>query len=379
MNSTVLIYGGGLQAVSTARSLKEKGYKVGLYLYHADYSSKSPALDFVIIDEIPFDTTSLINVIKSNRIDAIIPMSDKTALFLSKNKDTIYKTSGCRVCVPDYNIMDIASDKLKLMVFCSENDFPHPLTLQDSDVNSTNAHSLPYPVLIKPNHSVGARGILKVNNPHELLTRLPNINKKYGACHIQEYIKGNLPYYNVMIFRNSKGEIINHSILEIIRYYPLSGGSSCLCKSIENPDILNLCTSLLNKLNYSGFADFDILQTVGGEYKIIEINPRVPASLRGAAISGVNFPALIVADALGIKENGGIYSPGKYLRYLGLDLMWFLKSPKRFKTTPSWFKFINKNTFYQEGGMKDWKPMISSLLSNLKKIELKNGKLQKKF
>ena len=33
-----------------------------------------------------------------------------------------------------------------------------------------------------------------------------------------------------------------------------------------------------------------------GDYKIIEINPRIPASIRGAAMSGVNFPKQIVDD-----------------------------------------------------------------------------------
>lgn len=48
--------------------------------------------------------------------------------------------------------------------------------------------------------------------------------------------------------------------------------------------------------------DFDILQTKDGDFKIIEINPRVPASIRAAEVSGINFPALIVNDILGIKS-----------------------------------------------------------------------------
>lgn len=47
-------------------------------------------------------------------------------------------------------------------------------------------------------------------------------------------------------------------------------------------------------LDWVGFADFDVLRTKNGDFKIIEINPRVPASIRAAEISGVNFPALIV-------------------------------------------------------------------------------------
>lgn len=58
--------------------------------------------------------------------------------------------------------------------------------------------------------------------------------------------------------------------------------------------------------------------------------------------------------------------------------MWFMTSNERFQCTPSWFKLIGKNIYYQEGGLKDLKPMLYSLFSNLKKIEFRDGKLRKK-
>lgn len=378
MNPTVLILGGGLQAVSTARSLKHKGYRIGLLSSHKDYSCKSSALDFVRIHSDAFNIDTILSVIMEERVKVVVPMSDKGALVLSKDKQAIHDCDGCIAAVPDYDAVELASDKLKLMEVCRINGFPHPQTISDSGLSSYKTEDLPYPLLIKPNHSVGARGIVKVNSSDELKKRLPEIQAIYGDCHIQEYIEGNRPYYNVMIYRDRNGNIVNSAILEIIRFYPLNGGSSSLCKTIASPELIDLCSSVLEKVNYFGFADFDILQNARGEYKIIEINPRVPASLRGAAVSGVNFPAIIVGEALNINESGGNYIPGKTLRYLGLDIMWFLSSSGRWAASPSWFRFIGKDIFYQEGGWKDWKPMLSALWSNVDKIEFKNGKLRKK-
>lgn len=378
MKPTVLILGGGLQAVSTARSLKERGYRIGLLSSHKDYSCKSSALDFVNIHSSAFDIKIILNIIRQENVRVVIPMSDKGALLLSSYKQAILAQTGCVAAVPDYEAIDIAADKLKLMELCRIHGFPHPLTVSDSALSSCNPDKLPYPLLIKPNHSVGARGIVKINNPQELMRRLPEIQAKFGDCHLQEYIDGNLPYYNVMIYRDKNGEITNSAILEIIRFYPLNGGSSSLCKTIASPELIDLCSRVLEKINYHGFADFDILKNTLGEYKIIEINPRVPASLRGAAVSGVNFPAIIAGEALNINESGGIYRPGKTLRYLGLDIMWFLSSPNRRSASPSWFRFFGKDIFYQEGGWKDWKPMLAALWSNVDKIEFKNGKLRKK-
>jgi len=366
---TVLIVGGGLQGISTARSLKEVGYNIGLWAPKRDYTRKSSAVSFCGFSEDEDELNALIEFVKTHGIDVAIPMSDKYTLLLSSNKYRI----PCKIAAPDIDILNVVADKQKLMELCETNNLPHPITLNADDIESQH---ISFPLLIKPNHSVGARGIKLVNSFDELEENLPLIQNQYGKCHLQEYIDGDRPYFNIMMFRTKDGRIHSHVILKIIRYYPLKGGSSSMCKTIEDSELIDICSKALDIIEYVGFADFDVLQTSDGEYKIIEINPRVPASLRGAAVSGVNFPAIIVADTLNQKLPHMNYSPGKTLRYLGLDVMWFLSSPKRFKS--NWFKFWGKDIFYQEGGLKDFMPMLSSLVQNFSKIQIKNGRICKK-
>lgn len=128
-----------------------------------------------------------------------------------------------------------------------------------------------------------------------------------------------------------------------------------------------MCKNLLNKLNWIGFADFDILEKGDDEYKIIEINPRIPASIRGAVMSGVNFPKQIVDDLLNGTITKDVYKPGNYLRFLGLDIAWFFVSPNRFKCKPSWFKFFGRNIYYEDGGIKDLSAMFMYFWEGLKK------------
>lgn len=375
----VLIVGGGLQAVSTARSLKEEGFIVGCWCAKDNLAHKSSAIDikgFSSDDE--SDSGNLINFIKQNTFDVAIPMNDKYAIGLSQMKEELSQKTNCKIAVPDYSVLEIAANKVRLMELCQQYNFPHPQTISVDNCQSIEKEDLKFPLLIKPNHSVGARGITRVNNYKELQSALPNNLKHFGNCHLQEFIENARPYYNVMIYRDTHGKCINSVILEIIRFFPLEGGSSSMCRTILNEELTKLCMDVLGVLHYIGFADFDILKTQEDEYRIIEINPRVPASLRGASISGINFPAIIVNDLLGRKIESYVYSPGKILRFLGLDIMWFMTSNERFQCTPSWFKLIGKNIYYQEGGLKDLKPMLYSLFSNLKKIEFRDGKLRKK-
>jgi predicted ATP-grasp superfamily ATP-dependent carboligase len=112
-----------------------------------------------------------------------------------------------------------------------------------------------------------------------------------------------------------------------------------------------------------------------GDYKIIEINPRTPASLKASLASGVDFPAIILYDTLGHPVPKFKYEPGKILRYMGLDVMWFLFSPDRFRIRPSWFKFFGRNIYYEDGTWSDPLPMLAGCFAGV--IKYLNPKFRK--
>lgn len=354
------------------------GYEPGLWAPASDYAHRSSALGFSRGASFSSDVSGLVVYIRDNGVEAVLPMSDRYASLLSVNKKRILEEGACVACVPDPECLETAADKRRLMALCEAHGLPHPRTLGDDRLSGSDMALLRFPVLVKPDHSVGARGIEKVSDPSLLARTVARVREIYGPCHVQEYISGGRPYFNVMVYRDASGACLGSAVLEIIRYYPLQGGSSSMCRSVENARLVELCMKTLGIIGYEGFADFDILQTEGGDWRIIEINPRVPASLRGAYVSGVNFPAVIVADALGLPQPEHEYCPGKTLRYLGLDLMWFISSPRRFGSDPSWFRFWGRDIYYQEGGCADWRAMLASLASNFNKIEFKGGRIRKK-
>lgn len=379
----VVVLGGGLQGITTIRSLKEASYDVTLISSKNDFARYAGGVSKFV--QLPNNYKEIVDFLicylKQTHHSVIIPMSDRFAQLLCENRKKIEIETNVKCAIPSKDAFNIASNKNKLMQFCKENNIPNPETLSLGDKTEdiqNQIQSFPFPALIKPNYSVGARGITKVYNVDELKQKLPEIESNYGKCHLQEFIDNNGPYYNVMIYRNNKGEIVNSVVIKIIRYYPLEAGSSCMCISIIDDLLVDICSKTLHKMNYTGFADFDVLQTKNGEYKIIEINPRVPASLRAAAVSGINFPNIIVEDILGLPITKYEYKSNKILRYLGLDILWFISSDKRFKSKPSWFMFLGNNIYYQEGGYKDFCASFMSFWSNFQRIGFKNGRFYKK-
>lgn len=321
---------------------------------------------------------SLFSIFGKDQFDVLIPVSDMTVPFISKNKRHIEERFGIKCAVPDYDLVYQVEDKSRFMAFCEKSGIPHPKTMAITEKSLDEAADyIGFPALIKPDYSVGARGITKVNSAEELKEKYFSVSKQFGPCSLQEFIDNKEYYYNVMLYRDAKGEFLAYTILKIVRMYPIEAGSSSCGITVENDELLGICKDCLNKLDWVGMADFDVLQRLdNGEYKIIEINPRVPASLRAAAVSGVNFPEIIVQDTLGGEVPKYRYEPGKTLRYLGIDIMWLLKSPNRFHSHPSWLKFFGKDIYYQDIYKQDPSTWWTWLIEGLGKLGNRNKKLR---
>lgn len=378
MSGNILILGGGLQALSVAYSLWRTGNPA---LCMADKSEEIKHSRFIrkFYPKQGKDVTEqLLELVRSEHIGLVIPMSDQMAECLSRNKTLLANTYQCFVPVPQYDTFIVGTDKAKLMLFCEKYGFPHPRTRAlEADTLTDAAAYVQFPALIKPNRSVGARGITLVHSPEELQQQLPVIEKKYGSATLQEYVETeNTPYYNVMLYRTATGQITGHAIIEILRYYPVKGGSSSLCRTIEDDSLLTTCIKVLEQLQWQGMADFDVLKTKQGEYKIIEINPRVPASLRAADIAGVNFPELMVQESLHKPLSVPTYRKGLYLRYFGLDIMWFLQSHERWTAKPNWFFSIGRNFYFQDIYAKDPSTWCSWLVNGFKRFLEKRKHIQ---
>lgn len=373
----ILILGGGLQGLSCGASLREKGYVVDIVsdeldIKHSKFFRKVFAAHSINAQYLQEQ------ILRDEHYDIIIPISDTSVSLLSKNKSQIEQEFETVCACPDYNLFSVVEDKHKFMNFCEEFDIPHPKTIVlNSDNLKESSDYIGFPSLIKPDYSVGARGITRVNNYLELKSKYPITSNTFGSCTLQEYIDNDDYYYNVMLYRDKNGIFLGHTIIKILRKYPINAGSSSYCVSVENNELLELCKDCLNKLNWIGMADFDVLQRLdNNEYRIIEINARVPASLRAASISGVNFPEIIVRDALGENVDTYNYMPGKALRYIGIDIMWFLKSPNRFRSRPSWFKFLGKQLYYQDIYANDISTWWTWLICGLSKLTKRNKRIR---
>jgi D-aspartate ligase len=381
--NVLLLDGHTVQTISVARSLKQIGVNVYAFIEKKiSYGFVSRYIDKKIICPNLKEHESnyllyLCDFLKTHTIFAIIPMYDDSAFFLSKNKDYIQDSFSVKCIIPDYNIIKEIGNKSSLMKICYKNGIPCPNTIDLSDYNLNDAANLVgFPSIIKPNFSSGAKGIVLVHNKFELNNIYPKIKTEFGQCSLQEYIKNSGIYYNVMMYRDSHDICHEPTIIKIMRYFPLKGGTSCYCETINNQPLNKLCSHLLDVIGWNGFADIDVIEDITtGEFKIIELNVRIPSSIYAASISGINFPEMMLCDCMNQNISQCNPSYGKTMRFMGLDVMWFIFSPDRFSFRPSWFRFISKNLYYQDGSLYDPLPMITGCISGV--IKYANSSFRK--
>lgn len=372
-NRVLILDCGAPQILAMAECLRKTDYHVdalscseGTYGYH----SKLLENKYLCPDEHDKSYPSfVINFLKEHDYDLIIPTSDVDAEFCSFYKDEITKFT--KVLIPEKALFQKAYDKNNLMALCRVKGYPHPFTvdLKGWDcVSEDRMKGFPYPGLLKPNLTSGGRGMTLVHNFDELKKVYPAIYSEYGDCHLQQFIKAGGRQVKVQIMTDKDGNPAYSSVIWKQRYYPVNGGSSCCNVTIDEPETAAICGQVLKDIGWIGFADFDLIENPDTkELLIMEINPRIPACIRSAFKSGIDFATMIADVTLGKPLREYSYTPGKSLRHLGFEVLWFLSSHERFKTKPSWFKFFGKDTYYQDWIKGDFGAFFWGTWNNFKK------------
>ena len=374
MQNILLLDDGGTQVLPVAKSLSRLGYCVHMvYCSKLTYGYPSRFIKkrylFTEMSNIDAFGEFVLTVLSKEKFETVIPLDDNSAEVVSKFREEIKKY--CDVIVPSYDVFKAGFDKHSLMALCQKNGFPHPPTtlVEGGAINDVDLDSLLFPILIKPNHTCGGRGMTRVNTKNELLEAFPLVYKEYGDCHLQSYIPPGGAQVEVQLYINEKKELKQSSVIYKYRWYPESGGSSCCNVSHDDNGIVGVCYNILKKLNWVGFADFDTIQDPRtGKLLVMEINPRLPACVKTAFVAGINWGDVLVSEYKGRPHP--FYKRGKtvYLRHLGMEALWFYYSKNRFKTKPSWFNFFGRRIYYQDMScFSDPLPFIYGTIGNIKK------------
>lgn len=343
---SVLIFGaGGRQALPMCRGFYNLGCKVTVYCHSkldTGYLTRFTNAK-ILYDKRNKENEDFLNYglrfIKSGAFDLVVPLGDHTATFLSQHKEDLKQYA--KIAVNDWDVFQYAIDKSKTMHICMKEGVPSPKTLEgDNQLEKIKKGALSFPLVVKPKTAVGSIGFNIFKDFESLEVYLRNYNNENGELIIQEYIEqGKQPQYRADLFRDRDGKFKAAIVGKVTRWYPLDGGSGIFVYTIHDDEIVNNCKKLLDAINWNGYANIDLVWDIANNCaKILEINGRTGATIKQDFLSGINISQLILENELGLEvEDMSKYEDGAQMTCFLPDLLWFIKSPDRFNTTPSWF------------------------------------------
>jgi len=182
---------------------------------------------------------------------------------------------------------------------------------------------LSYPVVIK----VRKESNLFQEKRYKIVCSEKEFSEEYLKMHysiqkfpiIQEFVRGEgIGFHAILDSKQNPLAIFMHRRL---REYPISGGPSTLCESVDNLLVKRYGLRLLKALKWSGLAMVEFRVDENGIPVIMEVNPRFWGSFPLAVVSGVNFPYILYLWAKGERFTPVLkYKIGVKLRFLFSDL-----------------------------------------------------------
>jgi predicted ATP-grasp superfamily ATP-dependent carboligase len=142
-----------------------------------------------------------------------------------------------------------------------------------------------------------------------------------GSLVVQELLSGRREAVSLLI---ADGVVRARFAQVAHRMYPLLGGSSVVRESIALPsDLTEAADALASAARLDGYAEVEFRRDAAGRPRLMEINPRLSASVEVAVRAGVDFPRLLYGwAATGAAPAVGRYRVGVRMRWLGGDIRW---------------------------------------------------------
>lgn len=223
---------------------------------------------------------------------AILATSDVGVSFLSRNRDELGRKY--RFTLPEADLIDTLNDKSREVALIESLGFALPTTITELPIDYRALISrLRLPIIFKP-HSFAEHALFPKKN--EVVYDGAGVERFYSqwshALHgllAQEVIPGPIAYSWVCSCTyDASGELLDCMTRQKFRTIPPEFGTSTYSECRDNDVVVELARDLGRRLRYVGHAGIEFRwDDRDGEYKYIELNPRIPGEVGFDAACGL--------------------------------------------------------------------------------------------
>lgn len=242
---------------------------VGLYWADAAHTLPLASSDDYI--------NSLIELVRVHSYEFLIPGTDVELPKISGSRHKIEALTGCKVIVSSSDVIDIANDKLLTSVFLNSHKFFPPKSWSIESLMKQDFNLLPYPLIVKPRTGARSIGVLRVDEPAQLMqavsaTDHPVIQECIGSPET-EFTAGSISFdgkcYSTILLKRT-----------------LRDGNTWTAQVVNDRPLQDSIAKISEALNPYGPCNFQFRLDSIGLPRVFEINARFSGTTYMRVLAG---------------------------------------------------------------------------------------------
>jgi predicted ATP-grasp superfamily ATP-dependent carboligase len=231
--------------------------------------------------------------------------------FVSRNRDALRE--GVRFVVGDAELVEQLMDKTRFAGLAERVGLPVPRSavLRPAVGEPAPELDLEYPLVVKPQCRrdlvwkplADNSKAIRVDTPEGFRGLWPLLADAECEVVAQELIPGaenRIESYHAYV--DERGEVAGEFTGRKVRTFPREFGHTTALEITDCDDVREIGRDCMARLGLRGVAKLDFKRAPGGELLLLEVNPRFNLWHLPGAVAGVNLPALVYADLVGVER-----------------------------------------------------------------------------
>jgi|HubBroStandDraft_6_1064221.scaffolds.fasta_scaffold20123_2 predicted ATP-grasp superfamily ATP-dependent carboligase len=326
---------------------------------------------------------ALLGVCAGHHPQALIPSHDGAIEALRGRRADVQRAVG--LALASEEALAIAIDKTRTLATASALGLrvPRGAAVTEAGEAESALQEVGLPAVVKPARSwaqesgSGQRLIsVPATTRAAALAAVDAVLEEGLTALVQEWLPGERQAVSLLYAR---GQVWARFAQRTTRTAPPLGGSSVWRESIPlPPDITRDAERLVVEIDLEGYSEVEFRRDAEGRAALMEVNPRLSASVEVAVRAGLSFPRLLYNWASGerLEELRG-YRTGERMRWLGGDLSWLKTvltnqgqpdAPARSQAVGAFLGDFLHPTSYDYLDLHDPRPALEAVAGAVRKV-----------
>jgi predicted ATP-grasp superfamily ATP-dependent carboligase len=271
--------------------------------------------------------SAVLELVDRHRPRVVVTTHDGTLEALRSARG--YLERYTHVALPSEAALRVATSKPQTLALATELGIPVPLSAPVRSIEELDdaLEEVGLPAVLKPSQSwiheqrcrVASQAVTSREQARAAMRTFEEVGVHAVA---QQWLPGSREGVSLFCAR---GRVLARFVQVAHRMTPPLGGSSVLRESVAlRPEVIGPAEQLAQALEFDGYCEIEFRRDRDNRPRLMEVNPRLSASIEIAVRAGVDFPGMIYRQAAGLEVTPVVgYRQGLRTRWLGGDLRWF--------------------------------------------------------